>query len=88
MEILTPENLIMSKVAKEATRKGLQEHAERLANQLEESLHQIDMIDQEIEALDELQIEHPDDPEPLDLSNPHAQPFLRGPEPVNLPGEQ
>lgn len=62
----TLENLTMAKVSKEATRDGLRNHAARLAKQLETTLHQIDALNLELDAIDELQIESSNDPETQD----------------------
>ena len=70
MEIKTPEDLTRAIISKQAIRSGLSDRAEQLSNQLETTLHQIDELNNELAALNELQAESPDDPETQDP--PHA----------------
>jgi len=67
----TLENLTMATVSKTATRDGLKNHAARLAKQLETTLRQIDELNNELAALNELQAESSHDPETQD--HPHTR---------------
>ena len=69
MEIKTPEDLTRAIISKQAIRSGLSDRAEQLSNQLETTLHQIDELNNELDALNELQTESSHDPETQDL--PH-----------------
>ena len=71
MEIKTPEDLTRAIISKQAIRSGLSDRAEQLSNQLETTLHQIDELNNELAALNELQTESPNDPETQD--HPHTQ---------------
>ena len=71
MEIKTPEDLTRAIVSKQAIRSGLGDRAEQLTNQLETTLHQIDKLNNELAALNELQAESSHDPETQD--HPHTQ---------------
>lgn len=74
MEIKTPGDLTKAIISKQAIRSGLSERAEQLSNQLETTLHQIDELNNELAALNELQIESSNDPETQD--HPHTLPPL------------
>ena len=66
MEIKTPEDLTRAIISKQAIRSGLSDRAEQLSNQLETTLHQIDELNNELDALNELQTESSHDPETQD----------------------
>jgi hypothetical protein len=66
MEIKTPEDLTRAIISKQAIRGGLLDHAEQLSSQLATTLHQIDELNNELAALNELQTESPHDPETQD----------------------
>ena len=56
-------NLSGAIISKKAILDGLLDHAERINNQLERTLQQIDELNNELAALDELQAESSNDPE-------------------------
>ncbi|MCK4819043.1 hypothetical protein KA005_24935 [bacterium] len=78
-------NLTIAKISKQAVLDGLSERAEQLSKQLESTLEQIKITEQELDAIDELQTESPNDPETQDP--PHTlQPLSKlDLEPANHP---
>jgi len=78
-------NLTIARISKQAVLDGLSERTEQLSKQLESTLEQIKITQQELDALDELQTKSPNDPETQDP--PHAtQPLSKiDLEPANHP---
>ena len=64
-------NLSKAITSKKAILDGLLDHAERINNQLERTLQQIEELKLELDAIYELQAESPSDPETQD--HPHTQ---------------
>ena len=67
----TLQNLGRAVISKHAILDGLLDHAERINNQLERTLQQIEELKLELDAIYELQAESPSDPETQD--HPHTQ---------------
>lgn len=83
MDDKTLQSMNLALTSKRAILAGLTERAEQLSKQLETALNQIDEINQEIDAINELQSDSSDDPETQD--SPHNTPslFSKDLEPAN-----